>query len=306
MTLEEHPGSHKEQYDKFHLALRAAQPALAQLIAATCQVEWGNSFANGPTGPDTLLSRAESNVGALVRTHNVSAHPGPLNVLAKDWDPLSVRAKLFGPIREKLVQFGLADAVYYASSDGEADVRSAVYGQILGCLRAFTAEPDVRLHLIAHSLGVTVAHDFLYGLFGSNAPDYLKQDASIADREAFALWRMKIERGELRVGSFTAMASQLPLFVLRKRRLVQQLNQGKPLDPRDIGIGRDDRVRWLFVYDVDDVLGFATRELYGNAPSIKQVQIDCGDSPVTAHTGYWEDEDVIREAAQLISARARD
>jgi hypothetical protein len=304
ITPEERPSSHEALYDAFWAALRKEQPSLARAIVKVCGIEWGNTFPGSANRPDTLLSEAERVAGSRVRYDAVKTHPGPENRLygglLGDWGIPGARL-ILRPIREQLVQFGLADAVYYASQEGEADVRQAVYGQVLGCMRAFKGAPDVRLHLVAHSLGVTVAHDFLYGLFGSSDPDYLHQASSDEDRQDFKLWKDKVGTGKLRLGSFTAMASQLPLFVMRKRELVQQLSRDLPLDPRVIGVGLDARVRWLIVYDIDDVLGFATRELYGNAASIRQVQVDAGDNPIKAHTGYWSNGDTIREAAKLIA-----
>jgi hypothetical protein len=309
ITPEERPSSHQEIYEGFWAGLRRERPSLGSAIVKVCGVEWGNTFVGSPNGPDTLLSEAERVAGSLVQFDNVKKHQGPNNVLygglLGDWGIPGARL-VTRPIREQLVQFGLADAVYYASEEGEVDVRRAVYGQILACLRDFKSATDVRLHVVAHSLGVTVAHDFLYGLFTSDDPHYLDQAASVLDREDFKAWKEKVPRGELRLGSFTAMASQLPLFVMRKRELVQKLSKGETLDPRVIGVGKDARVRWLIVYDIDDVLGFATRELYGNAASIRQVQVDPGDNPIKAHTGYWSDRHTIRETAALIADCAAD
>jgi hypothetical protein len=100
------------------------------------------------------------------------------------------------------------------------------------------------------------------------------------------------------------MASQLPVLVLRKQALVERLAQGGILDPSEIGIERNGPVRWLVCYDVDDVLGFATRELYGEPESMRQVQVDAGDFPISAHTGYWTSGTVIAESAALIERNA--
>jgi hypothetical protein len=100
------------------------------------------------------------------------------------------------------------------------------------------------------------------------------------------------------------MASQLPLFVMRKQSLVDQLAAGQVLDPSAIGVVANGQTQWLIVYDVDDPLGFATRELYGDHPEMRQVQVDAGDTPIRAHTAYWSNKLVIREAAQLIATRA--
>ena len=102
-----------------------------------------------------------------------------------------------------------------------------------------------------------------------------------------------------------SFASQLPIFVLRKQELVSRLARGGVIDPVDIGIPRTGPTRWLCCYDVDDLLGFATRELYGNAESIRQVQVDSGDLPLSAHTDYWTTRTAIEESAELIARNAR-
>lgn len=318
ITPEERPASHQRDYRDLWGAMQAEQPTLTGKVDKIVEVEWGNRFAGGPMGPDTLLSDAERQISGRVRFDVVEQHPGPGNVLHPgvlgDVGIPGVR-RLARNIRERLVQFGLADAVYYASEDGERAVRNAIYGKLLRELREYKTplssrtpegalRPELRLHVVAHSLGVTVAHDFLYGLFGKfDAPDYLSQTTSVIDRQDYEYWRARAADGQLIVGSFVNMASQLPLFVLRKQKLVTQLAEGKVLSPSDIGIGvgTDKTVRWLVVYDVDDVLGFATRELYGNHVSIRQVQVDSGDSPIGAHTEYWRTPLVVREAAALIA-----
>lgn len=309
ITPEARPEAHTKLYADFWRALQRAEPSLERDVARVVYVEWGNRVAGVPDRPDTRLSEAERRAGQLASFEHVERHPGPNNVLLPglfgDWPKLpGVRELVFRPLREQLVQLGLADAVYYASADGERAVRVAVYGQVLAALRPHRDDDDVRLHLVGHSLGVTVCHDLLYGLFGKKAdPDFLGQAATPEDRDDYEHWRRRAG-GALRVGSFVSLASQLPLFALRKQALVDRLAAGGTLDPSDIGIAREGRVRWLVCYDVDDVLGFATRELYGDAPSMRQVQVDAGDFPLSAHTDYWTCARVIEEAAALIAATA--
>lgn len=311
ITPEAHPVAHTEVYQAFWSAMQQKRPALRSAVTRVAFVEWGNAFPGGPSRLDTQLSDAERNTSQLVRFANVKKQIGPNNVLHPgplgDWGTLpGMREIVLAPVREELVQLGLADAVYYCSADGERAVRVATYGQVLAALRPFKAEPDVRLHLVAHSLGVTVGHDLLYGLFGKKAePDFLGQAEAPEDRADYAFWRDEVAGGRLHVGSFVTMASQLPIFVLRKQALVTRLAEGGVIDPSDIGIPRHGSVRWLVCYDVDDVLGFATRALYGNAECIRQVQVDAGDFPVGAHVGYWQNGTVIAEAATLVESNAR-
>lgn len=309
ITPEVTPRNHVDQYEQFWKALQDEQPALLAVMRKVVGVEWGNRIHETLTRPDERLSEAERTASELIKTSRVQSHASAYNLIHPgpfgDWNLIPALRPLIRKLREELVQFGLADAVYYASEDGERAVRAAVYGQVLAALRELREEPEVMLHVVAHSLGVTVAHDFLYGLFGKpSTPDYLGQAASAQDSADYLFWREKAQMSQLLLGSFTSMASQLPLFALRKQALVDQLAQGKVLDPSVIGIVSNGQTQWLIVYDVDDPLGFASRELYGDHPEVRQVQVDAGDTPLKAHTAYWRDSLVIRETAQLIATRA--
>ena len=92
--------------------------------------------------------------------------------------------------------------------------------------------------------------------------------------------------------------------MLRKQALIDRLAAGGVLSPLDIGVVPNGQTQWLIVYDVDDPLGFATRELYGDAKEVRQVQVDVGDTPIHAHLDYWTDAAVMRETARLIATRA--
>jgi hypothetical protein len=309
ITPEVIPRARTEEYRHFWNALQAEQPALLAVIHKLVFVEWGNRVHEHAVRPDERLSEAERSTSELVKVSHVHAHPsknnlkhpGPLG----DWNLIPGLRVVVRNLREDLVQFGLGDAIYYASEEGERALRAAVYGQVLHALRELRREPEVMLHVVGHSLGVTVAHDFLYGLFGKpDEPHFLGQAARPEDSEDYALWRTKARNKELLLGSFTSMASQLPLFALRKQSLVNDLAAGKLLDPSVIGVVPDGQTQWLVVYDVDDPLGFATRELYGDRPEVRQVQVDAGDTPIAAHTSYWTNRLVISEAAQLIATRA--
>jgi hypothetical protein len=309
ITPEATPRNHVAQYEQFWCALQEEQPALLAVMQNVVGVEWGNRVHANITRPDERLSEAERSTSKLIKTSSVHSHPSDYNLVHPgpfgDWNVIPALRPLIRKLREELVQFGLADAVYYAAEDGERAVRAAVYGQVLAGLRELREEPEVMLHVVAHSLGVTVAHDFLYGLFGKpDQPDYLGQAASAQDGADYLFWRERTQTGHLLLGSFTSMASQLPLFMLRKQALVDRLAEGKVLDPSVIGIVPNGQTQWLIVYDVDDPLGFATRELYGDPPELRQVQVDAGDTPLKAHTAYWVDGLVISETAQLIATRA--
>jgi hypothetical protein len=55
---------------------------------------------------------------------------------------------------------------------------------------------------------------------------------------------------------------------------------------------------------VDDLLGFGTRRLYNADKTIKEFQVDSGDNPGDAHSGYWKNATVIKETAKLLLENA--
>lgn len=103
----------------------------------------------------------------------------------------------------------------------------------------------------------------------------------------------------------TSTASQLPLFVIRKQELVNSLSQGQPIKAANIGIIENNRIKWKLFYDVDDLIGFASRRLHDSGNVILDIQVDSGDNPAKTHTEYWKNFDVIRETAELLLSNSK-
>jgi hypothetical protein len=295
-------------YDKFWKALQAHQPELTALFPdGPILVEWGHqlSSAEDPVREDHKLTEVERFVNEQISYRNLKQHPGPNNVLTSDWGIPGVRQLIFS-MREGVVSLGLTDVIYYCSGDGEIYVRAQVYNQVLVAMQRYVAEPDVRIHLFGHSLGVTVIHDFLFGLFkAGHVPDFVRnyQGGAWASEE-FQKWRNKAQSGELRLGGLASAASQLPLMVMRKQVMIDKLFKHGGLDPADIGV-HSTGIQWKFFYDIDDLLGFASRNLYRPNDAIMDIQVDTDDLPLGAHVGYWENDVVVRECAKLFYDYAR-
>jgi hypothetical protein len=96
------------------------------------------------------------------------------------------------------------------------------------------------------------------------------------------------------------MASTLPILLLRSQSVVNKFHQQQRLDPQVVGVDPGSGVRWKSFYDIDDVLSFPIREIFNPNDGIVDVQVDTGDRPDTAHTGYWGESRVIREVASLL------
>jgi hypothetical protein len=325
MVPEPEPKSQDATYDAFWTAIREARPELGGRMKVV-KVEWGHELPDDPppVRDDHQLTLAEQFAFDRVGYHNVRKVQDPNNVVRSGvrYDiGIPALHQLITGIRETVLLFGLSDVVYYCSPDGEARVRQEVYEQVLDHLQAHVDEERVRLHVFAHSLGVTIAHDFLFGLFNrdtSYTPGFVRdrQGSSEEAHHRFMRWREKAQAGRVELGGFAAAASQLPLLLMRKQGLVRKLYQAKQasnagqrpvgVDAADIGIRAGDKTQWKLFYDTDDLLGFPSRGLYtlpdGRPhPAIMDFQVNCGVEPFGAHVGYWTDHTVIHEAAQLFA-----
>jgi hypothetical protein len=297
------------EYKRFWNALQDEQPTLRQLMREPVFVEWGHQLTPGQTvfRDDQKLTEAEDYIHDRVGFDEVRKREGPNNVLIGGWFGdfgLPVVRQIATTVRESAVLHGLTDVVYYTSADGERQVRRVVYDQVLQGLDEHLAAADVRFHIFAHSLGVTLAHDFLFGLFNTlKTPDFVLDDAGgdpevERSQQRYQAWRDKAQNGTLSLGGFSSAASQIPLFVMRKPALIDRLFRREGIDATQIGI-RNNGVQWKIFYDIDDILGFATRDLYAPNEGIMDWQVDCGNQPLDAHIGYWQNETVISETAKL-------
>ena len=290
----------EKQYRTFLAEIREARLPFDQIVGVSWGVPPGIPGANPPQRPDQQLTPAEAFVGSLVSEH---ALPKSLSG-GIDWGVPVLRSAI-RLVRESVVLYGLSDAIYYSAPDGERAVRDAVFGQVFDKLDA-AADGDITLHIVGHSLGVTVAHDFLYALFGEHEPTWPSDAAEASDLNPhdFArqrLWRAKAQQGKLKLGTFISFASQLPLFVMRKQALVKQLSEQKKLDPKVIGIDPTrTTVQWAIFYDSDELLGFATKPLYQATEAIQDFHVNSGLEPLGAHLGYWTSDKVIRRSIDIL------
>ncbi|MDJ0620260.1 MAG: hypothetical protein QNJ63_26570 [Calothrix sp. MO_192.B10] len=313
------PKSPFQLYQEFWDALLQEEPKLSEVFPESfIGVEWGQELPINPTipsyqiRPDQRLTRAQNFVNQRVCYDEVVRDTHPCNVPMPMFGNQGMDFPLLTPLvrrlvvglRESIITRGFGDVIYYSSEDGEREVRKAVYGQVLKKLEPYHEATDVRLHLIGHSLGVTLSHDFLFGLFARNHQPGFCEEHFGEDGKRFEKWRQKAQRKELKLGSLSSTASQLPLFVMRKQKLVDMLAENKLLDPSHIGIERVNQVKWKVFYDVDDLLGFCTRRLYNAPDEIMEYQVDCGDNPGDAHNGYWKNKRVIKETANLLMMNA--
>jgi hypothetical protein len=299
------PSRHAALYDRFFEALCRQVPVLKERFGnRRIFVEWGNQVGANAIRPDERLTSAQSEISKLV-SYSALKNSGDDRVqLSQDFSWGLLLRWFTGPIREQIILSGFADVAYYCSPDGEAAVREAVYGQVLEQLRPYI-DDNVRVHIVAHSLGCTVAFDFLYGLFAPSS-NWKDEKPDFADNPAYGKeyehWRRKHHRARktLVLGSMTTMAPQLPVLLPRKQAVVDIFHKGERLDPTVIGLPSAGPIQWKSFFDVDDVLSFAVRRLFRGSPPISDIQVDTGWRPDEAHNNYWTDRSVISEVAELL------
>jgi hypothetical protein len=328
MVPDKAPSSPFAQYEAFWQQLCLYKRDLSQQIKGRIGVQWGHEMPTlSPdelkvagewryTGPrsgadirqDEKLTRAQIGLGTRVNYDAVRTDPSRNNILMSgffnhDYGIPIIREKLFVGIRESIILRGFGDVLYYCSPEGETAIRRVVYDQILTQLDTFSGADEVRIHIFGHSLGVTLTHDFLYGLFAEgHEPGFVQEKQGDAEAvRLFRKWRKKAQEGGLKLGGLVSAASQLPLFVMRKPAMVDVLFNDGYFQPKDIGVANTNQIQWKIFYDVDDMLGFPTRRMYRPDDAILEVQVDSGDDPGTAHTDYWNSTTVIRETAELFS-----
>ena len=296
-------------------------------------VEWGHYDTR--SSPDEKINRAERFIAEKIDSKILAENPGikNLNLLQNiiNWPVGHHYSEITRPylhlLRQTILLRGLGDAVYYCGEQGKIAVQVAVYAPILQRLEHYRREErdtKIRLHIIAHSLGVTIATDFLYGLFSPTAINFKndsekRQEPTLFMTEArdenlehmrkevinrYKFWRKRENASRLELGSIVSLASQLPLLLLSKQRVVDELFVERTLSPSDIGIPEDtNQILWKIFYDIDDLLAFPTGCLYGDHRAIKDYPIDSGNRPDTAHTNYWKSPVVHKEVAELLSRR---
>lgn len=315
MSPANQPRSPLDFYEPFWRALVEEAPQLKEIFPNKfIAVEWGHELPKTPPPElselrtDQKLMRSQNFLRSRVSWEEIQKDNHPNNITMEklpndrqDFPRLSpaIRQLIIG-LRESVMVSGFGDVIFYCSHEGETFIRQVVYGQVLEQLTPYENAEQVRLHLVGQSLGVTLCHDFLYGLFAPNhEPDFYEQGL-VEHVSQFRRWRNKAQNGQLVLGSLTSTASQLPLFAMRKPKIIETLAAEKLLDATNIGVVEQDRAKWKIFYDIDDLLGFGTRRLYKSSNAIMEFQVDSSDNPGDAHNDYWGNPTVIRETAKLL------
>ena len=250
-------------------------------------VEWGHQLPTDILDPMQL--REDKRV--------MAAENKVLEKIFSNWsDTCSPQAKIAHEIHKSILITGVGDVIYFCGGQGEQRVREVVYRQLFEKLKDFIND-SICLHIITHSLGVTISHDFLFNIF--------RTDHSPSNIQ-FNELREKANDGSLELGTFICAASQLPLLLLRSQNVVDTLANGNLLNPADVGV-KGDKVQWLLFYDKRDLLSLLTKALYQQSlvSNIREVLVE-NDAPgilpnfAASHTGYWSNATVRNLVREIL------
>ena len=299
----------KDNIEKYRQRDHPDKPA----FWSTIELEWGSSKSNSG-GMDAHLAEVERKVMQAAKKADV--WPGP-DWWSEIWAPVRFARPR---IRDWLI-LGVADLFYYVSKDGEIAVRKHVFSYlnqaVHDCLTdiqekaAAGVDPGdvgVSLTFVGHSAGGIIMHDLLYHLFRKPLEHEAKPAGSDEEREAIDELRDLVHIDQrLRIRRFYTLGSPITPLTFRSDSLIKKLKDDEKLEPADIGLAPDARLpnpRWVNMVDIDDPAAYPVAFLYNiengaaEPAIIQDRQVDVGDSPFSAHGGYWADDGVAKTIAQ--------
>lgn len=337
MTLAKEVKNHDELYKTFSKTIFSQVSGLRSRFEKPCLIEYGHKTEDKLS---KALKNHEKLLDAEIHIEKKISHKIVSEALTTANIPLPFPVNIAGDgskrvlrfIRDDLFTHGLTDALYYASSDGESAIRNAIYTKVLDSLKEFKNDKDIRLHVVAHSLGATVMFDFLYGLFApvenycknkdNNVPcdheecqpDFYLENIDTDLKEYAELYKefrkqAKIENSErnLSLASFSIFGGQLPFFFMRKQALVDKFanTEDNLLDASVIGMPDNGPVVWKIFYDANDPLGYPVKGLFKENTAIQEFHVNSSWKFWKSHDAYWDNKVVVKEIAKLLARTSR-
>ena len=210
----------------------------------------------------------------------------------------------------QLLIFGISDAFYYCTPNGEEAIREAIFScvidEINNHLQEIIDEGALQFSLVTHSLGSIIGYDFLFNAFGkpylgvkSNTnyttqtiPDFFSS-ISYDKSTKKTNWSIDGQEIELKLRNFVTMGSPILLTLGRNEQVKKDVENSTPLKPELLGLVDPSSQRWLNIWDKQDFLGFPLDEIFENRNKIIfEPDVDTGILFTKPHTNYFESADV--------------
>jgi hypothetical protein len=286
MNPSKYPGTGIEEYREL---LRRVAGAMGEkengFSKRAIFITWGIPTKQS-NAKDQYLAEVERKIETRVKASMKGAYDGPLG--------------LYGYVRDMLF-FGISDVSYYLSADGESALRDHVFNYVGQALWKMDkgAKRRYSLTFFGHSAGSVISHDLLFHLFGTK--DYTRKDEGDVFDEMERL-RGMIAEGRLRVRHLYTFGSPISPLILRSNSLIEKFRKDKLLQPEDIGLRAEPGLknpRWINFWTRHDVASYPVAFLYSNQSGvIRDVEISSKISPLSAHLGYWQSDEMANHIAE--------
>jgi hypothetical protein len=252
-------------------------------------IVWGIPTTPPQTkGNDQYLAEVERDIEGDVRKRMGSAYGIP-------WPFFGIYSKV-----RDFFFYGVSDLFYYVSSDGEYALREHIFKYIAQNINKLDRGKNLHfsLTLFGHSAGSVIAHDLLFHLF-SNKTHETKGTDMYAQMEKL---RKMVKGGRLRLRRLYTFGSPISPLTLRADSLLNIFRADRLLDPKDIGLGRNDKLsvpRWVNFWSRYDLASYPVEFLYSNTSGmIHDQEIHSSISPAAAHAGYWKSNEMAEYIAK--------
>ncbi len=186
----------------------------------------------------------------------------------------------FDKVRTQMIT-AVSDCLVYESAVQRDEIRK----RVLDAIAPYVETGDA-VSIVGHSLGSVVAFDVAY--FNSRHND---------------AWR---KVGFKPTNLFT-MGSPIALFSMemddttgeQKPRYVPAAVDKSPAPADNMQPKREDGV-WYNFLDAQDLIAYPLETLYTGKFHVKDIRVETGLLPMSAHTGYWHNADVADRIAQRL------
>jgi len=321
--------SHEKEYNAFKQGIsrfildESKQKAWDQ--AEHCFSEWGWEYQETDA----------NNLGASHRLKDAQHQLGQRVIQAiKDtyWISLFPQKAV-----RKLALYGLSDAFYYVSSEGQNSIRGRIYHQIASRLRGVLDDPNasVSLTLIGHSAGSVIAFDLVSYLF-TDAELFMgdldgqareldnniairrkhrkqlsrvfsKKDAVLRESRAVVenLIRLKSMRvaKRLTLRRLITMGSPIAMMAFRSDQSIRALAYGNRVSLSSLGLagtgGSLVNPCWVNIWNKYDPISFPVEPMVDVGHSVKDFHLRIAWNPLKIHTNYWVSKNVHQLIARL-------
>jgi len=225
-----------------------------------------------------------SDIGHPEELHVLEAYTKERNKLYNFLDQLIERGG-FDQVRRQIIT-SLSDIMVYQSTKWRDQVRQ----RLLDKINPFVNTGDA-VSVVGHSLGSVVSFDTLY--YNSRHNDSWKA-AGFKPSNLFtvgspiALFSLELEddTGVQKPRYFTAAAT--PNYLDPK-------NTNPDLDPvRNDGM-------WYNFMDAQDLIAYPLEVLFEGKFKVKDILVQTGTNPLTAHTEYWNNNEVAQRIAERLA-----